>query len=98
MRYRRLARDDERTTANAEAMIYRATVIIMTRRLTRYENGQPQIKRWGGERTLPAQRTALSTGSQSAKVSRMWLTSSRFRCRSCDMLLIILILMSEDCR
>jgi transposase len=32
MRYRRLARDYERTTANSEAMIYRATVIIMTRR------------------------------------------------------------------
>ena len=32
MRYRRLARDYERTTANAEAMIYRAAVIIMTRR------------------------------------------------------------------
>ena len=53
MRYRRLARDYERTTANAEAMIYWATIIIMTRRLARYENGQPPIQRWGGERPRP---------------------------------------------
>jgi transposase len=62
MRYRRLARDYERTTANSEAMIYWATVIIMTRRLARYENGQPPIKRWGGERPRPTEQTALSTG------------------------------------
>lgn len=53
MRYRRLARDYERTTANSEAMIYWATVLIMTRRLARYENGQPPARRWGGDRTLP---------------------------------------------
>ena len=64
MRYRRLARDYERTTANAEAMIYWATVIIMTRRLARYENGQPPVKRWGGERPRPTEQTALSTGSK----------------------------------
>jgi hypothetical protein len=28
-------------------MIYWATVIIMTRRLARYENGQSPIQRWG---------------------------------------------------
>ena len=63
MRYRRLARDYERTAANSEAMIYWATVIIMTRRLARYENGQPPTKRWGGERPRPTQQSALSTGS-----------------------------------
>jgi transposase len=63
MRYRRLARDYERTTANSEAMIYWATVIIMTRRLARYETGQPQPPRWAGERTRPPQQAALSTGS-----------------------------------
>jgi transposase len=63
MRYRRLARDYERTTANSEAMIYWATVIIMTRRLARYENGQPPIQRWGGERPRPTEQPALSTGS-----------------------------------
>ena len=63
MRYRRLARDYERTTANAEAMIYWATVIIMTRRLARYDNGQPPIQRWGGERPRPSEQAALSTGS-----------------------------------
>lgn len=53
MRYRRLVRDYERTTANSEAMIYWATVIIMTRRLARYENGQAPVKRRGGERPRP---------------------------------------------
>jgi transposase len=53
MRYRRLARDYERTTVNSEAMIYWATILIMTRRLARYENGQPPAARWGGDRKLP---------------------------------------------
>ena len=55
MRYRRLARDYERTTANAEAMIYWATVIIMTRRLARYQTGTPPEPRWGGARQRPGQ-------------------------------------------
>jgi transposase len=68
MRYRRLVRDYERTAANSEAMIYWATVIIMTRRLARYENGQPPVKRWGGERPATSQPeqaagNPLSTGS-----------------------------------
>lgn len=50
MRYRRLVRDYERRTDHAEAMIYWATVIIMTRRLTRYETGQAPEPRWGGDR------------------------------------------------
>jgi transposase len=53
MRYRRLARDYERRTDHAEAMIYWATIIIMTRRLARYENGQPPAKRWGSEQRQP---------------------------------------------
>ena len=63
MRYRRLARDYERTIAHHEAMVYWATVFIMTKRLTRYETGQPQPERWGGERSRPARQAALSTGS-----------------------------------
>lgn len=63
MRYRRLARDYERTTANSEAMIYWATVIIMTRRLARYENGHPPIQRWGEDRPRPPRQASLSTGS-----------------------------------
>ena len=55
MRYRRLVRDYERTTANSEAMIYWATVIIMTRRLARYETGTPPEPRWGGQRPRPGQ-------------------------------------------
>ena len=50
MRYRRLARDYERRTDQAEAMIYWATVIIMTRRLARYQTGQAPAPRWGGDR------------------------------------------------
>ncbi len=40
-------RDYERRTENHEAMVYWATIFIMTRRLARYENQQPPIKRWG---------------------------------------------------
>jgi transposase len=53
MRWRRLARDYERRTENHEAMVYWATVFIMTRRLARYETGQPSMPRWGGERKRP---------------------------------------------
>jgi hypothetical protein len=53
MRYRRLVRDYERRTAHHEAMVYWATVLIMTRRLSRYENSEPPVKRWGGERPKP---------------------------------------------
>jgi transposase len=47
MRDRRLVRDYERRTDNHEAMVYWATVIIMTRRLARYQNKQPPARRWG---------------------------------------------------
>jgi transposase len=53
MRYRRLARDYERRTDHHEAMIYWATVLIMTKRLTRYETGQPPAQRWGKDRKPP---------------------------------------------
>jgi len=56
MRYRRLARDYERRTDHHEAMIYWATVLIMTKRLTRYETGQHPPKRWGGDRNHPTHR------------------------------------------
>jgi transposase len=60
MRYRRLARDYERRTANHEAMIYWATILIMTKRLARYENNQPLAQRWGGARK-PAGRASAVT-------------------------------------
>jgi len=63
MRYRRLARDYERRTEHHEAMVWWATVFIMTKRLARYETGQVPPPRWGGERTRLAQQAALSTGS-----------------------------------
>lgn len=55
MRYRRLVRDYERRTDHAEAMIYWATVIIMTRRLARFETRTPAEPRWGRERARPGQ-------------------------------------------
>lgn len=63
MRYRRLARDYERRPEHHEAMVWWATVFIMTKRLARYENGHPDPPRWGGERPRPAQQAALSAGS-----------------------------------
>jgi transposase len=59
MRYRRLCRDYEKLPGHHEAMVWWATVFIMTKRLTRYENGQPAPPRWGGERPLPAHHPAL---------------------------------------
>jgi transposase len=64
MRYRRLARDYERRPEHHEAMVYWATVFIMTKRLTRYETGQPQPPRWGGQRPRPTPQPTLSTGSK----------------------------------
>jgi transposase len=55
MRYRRLVRDYERRPGHHEAMVYWATVFIMTRRLARYQTGQPPEPRWGGERKPPDQ-------------------------------------------
>ena len=57
MRWRRLVRDYERRTENHEAMVYWATIFIMTRRLARYENQQPPIKRWGQDHKPAAQAT-----------------------------------------
>ena len=57
MRWRRLVRDYERRTENHEAMVYWAAVFIMTRRLARYENQQPPIQRWGGNREPASQAT-----------------------------------------
>jgi transposase len=53
MRYRRLVRDYERRPEHHEAMVYWATVMIMTRRLARYETGKPPAARWGGDRNVP---------------------------------------------
>jgi transposase len=55
MRYRRLARDYERRTDHHEAMVYWATVLIMTKRLARYQTGKPPPRRWGGDRNQDSQ-------------------------------------------
>jgi len=54
LRYRRLVRDYERRTDHHEAMVYWATVMIMTRRLARYQTGTPQPARWGTSNGSPA--------------------------------------------
>jgi transposase len=50
MRYRRLARDYERRPEHHEAMVYWATVWIMTRRLARRATDPPLQQRWGQPR------------------------------------------------
>jgi transposase len=55
MRYRRLARDYERRTEHHEAMVYWATILIMTKRLARYDTGHPPPRRWGADRQRPGQ-------------------------------------------
>jgi len=54
VRYRRLVRDYERRVRHHEAMVYWATVMIMTRRLTLYQTGEP-----AGHRQARRPRPAL---------------------------------------
>jgi transposase len=54
LRYRRLVRDYERRTEHHEAMVYWATVLLMTRRLARHHDDPPIIQRWGQPRPSPA--------------------------------------------
>lgn len=50
LRYRRLVRDYERRPEHHEAMVYWATVLLMTRRLSRRSSDPPVIQRWGQPR------------------------------------------------
>jgi len=54
IRHRRLVRDYERKPEHHEAMVWWATVAIMTRRLTRELAGHPPPPRWGQPRPSPA--------------------------------------------
>jgi transposase len=56
LRYRRLVRDYERRPEHHEAMVYWATVMIMTRRLARRSTDPPMKRRWGQPRS-PAPTT-----------------------------------------
>jgi len=51
LRYRRLVRDYERRPEHHEAMVYWATVMIMTRRLARRSTDPPMKRRWGQPRS-----------------------------------------------
>jgi transposase len=51
LRYRRLIRDYERRPEHHEAMVYWATIMIMTRRLARRSTDPPLQRRWGQPRT-----------------------------------------------
>jgi hypothetical protein len=53
MRHRRLVRCYERNPQHHEAMIWWATVSIMTRRLTRHLAGEPPHGRWSDPPPLP---------------------------------------------
>jgi transposase len=52
-RHRRLVRDYERRPDHHEAMVWWATVMIMTRQLARQASAAPAVPRWGGERRRP---------------------------------------------
>jgi transposase len=62
MRYRRLARDYERTIEHHEAMVYWATIFLMTKRLTRYESGQPPARAGAASRWPIPRRRPLTAG------------------------------------
>jgi Transposase DDE domain len=51
MRYRRLVRDYERRPEHHEAMVYWATIMVMTRRLARRSTDPPVKQRWGQPRS-----------------------------------------------
>jgi transposase len=55
LRYRRLVRDYERRPAHHEAMVYWATVMIMTRRLARHATDPTVKQRWGEPRSARTQ-------------------------------------------
>jgi transposase len=55
LRYRRLVRDYERHTEHHEAMVYWATVLLMTRRLARRRSDPPTVQRWGQPRTVASE-------------------------------------------
>ena len=60
LRYRRLVRDYERQPAHHEAMVYWATVMIMTRRLARRATNPPVKQRWGQPRPVPSRTEAAA--------------------------------------
>ena len=53
MRHRRLVRDYERRPEHHEAMVLWATIMIMTRQLTRHATGATPHPRWGSDRPAP---------------------------------------------
>jgi transposase len=61
LRYRRLVRDYERRTEHHEAMVYWATVLLMTRRLARRRTDPPTVPRWGQSRTVASGPEPAST-------------------------------------
>ena len=55
LRYRRLVRDYERRSEHHEAMVYWATVLLMTRRLARRRSDPPVVQRWGQSRSATSE-------------------------------------------
>jgi transposase len=76
MRYRRLVRCYERRPEHHEAMVWWATVHLMTRRLTRELAGIPPAARWGGPIPLPVLESPDRRGKIlelfAAQPSRAW--------------------------
>jgi transposase len=76
LRYRRLVRDYERRPEHQEAMVYWATVMIMTRRLARRSTDPPLQRRWGQPRTavrtpVPAPARTLCHQALSFRFNRL---------------------------
>ncbi|MGH3625571.1 MAG: transposase [Sciscionella sp.] len=61
LRYRRLVRDHERRPEHHEAMVYWATVLIMTPRLARRTTDPPVTQRWGQPRSTVPQPNPAPT-------------------------------------
>jgi transposase len=61
LRHRRLVRDHERRPDHHEAMVYWATIMIMTRRLAQHPTDPPVKQRWGQPRTTTPQPSPTPT-------------------------------------
>lgn len=61
LRHRRLVRDYERRPDHHEAMVYWATILIMTRRLARRTTDPPIKQRWGQPRSVLPQPNPAPT-------------------------------------
>jgi hypothetical protein len=82
MRHRRLVRCYERTPEHHEAMIWWATISIMTRRLTRHLADEPPHGRWSD----PPPPPALTSPDRRGKVCELLAAQPWRAWKGCDVL------------